>query len=486
MIVRFLDRWLPFIWIPFLYVMMNPDYSRNDTDTFWHIELGRWMIAQRRVIKEAIGTYAGAHLPYVPHEAGFQLLAGGLYLLGGWQALHILTAACLGLLTWGLFRLVRVSREEMGMKDNHPILVLLVPLVVFYIYSIYFTLRPQILSTPLIVWFFVWMREFQRTPSWKQGAKLAFLSLLIANVHSGVWPVILVFYGMMWVESFWEKKLTRYHFGTLLILILAAVINPGGWHTISYFFLVKKSGFEHFIAEWSPIEFSSQWFFVVDLLIFILSARHSIGKNIFRFLLFIGLLYLGLSNTKQHLFLMLFLLYYVAVSIDHVGLLKSFKEKKWGDASYPLKWIFVVSLTINLAMGMMMPNQVPVKNLPVQELNYILNQTPHPKVMATYGMSGYVMFRHGLVLADGRFDPFIQDQTKGINGWNAFQRSIYGFESGELLQQVIHADHPDYVIVPKPRKAVSTTIDQVRLQQIMERLGKPDFVGAYGYVWKVS
>ena len=55
--------------------------------------------------------------------------------------------------------------------------------------------------------------------------------------------------------------------------------------------------------------------------------------------------------------------------------------------------------------------------------------------MAPYGASGYVMFRGGDILCDGRQDPFITEHSVGALGWNAFQRSMYGY--GEYLPEIV-------------------------------------------------
>jgi hypothetical protein len=117
---------------------------------------------------------------------------------------------------------------------------------------------------------------------------------------------------------------------------------------------------------------------------------------------------------------------------------------------------------------------------PVEEMNYIMNQTPdgvRPKVLARYGVSGYVMFRGGDILCDGRQDPFITDESKGVFGWTAFERSIYGFN--DKLPDIVEYDHPDYVL----------TINNVSAKQLnkwVDRFGAPVFKGHYGNVFLIK
>ncbi|WP_168123134.1 hypothetical protein [Paenibacillus sp. HB172176] len=53
-------------------VCMVPRFSYNDPDTFWHIELGGYMVEHGMVLHHAIHTFYGDQLPYIPHEFGFQ------------------------------------------------------------------------------------------------------------------------------------------------------------------------------------------------------------------------------------------------------------------------------------------------------------------------------------------------------------------------------------------------------------------------------
>jgi hypothetical protein len=98
-------------------------------------------------------------------------------------------------------------------------------------------------------------------------------------------------------------------------------------------------------------------------------------------------------------------------------------------------------------------------------------------VLAKYGDSGYVMFRGGDILCDGRQDPFITDESKGVFGWTAFERSIKGFSVN--LPDVVRYDKPDYVIV--------TTNTASRLFADWTReFGKPVYKGRYGSVFHTN
>ena len=210
-------------------LLMIPKYSYNDPDTFWHIEVGRYMMEQGKVVYHAIHTFYGDNLPYVPHEFGFQILIAPLYQAFGWPGVYILTAICLFFLVMGLLRLGRVSRKELGLEVDHPLLLPFVLIISCWIYYNYFKGRPQMISAFMIVWFFVYLREFQMATKTKYAVAMIALSCAIANFHAGVWLVIAVFTGMALLESLIAKQLTVRRV-VVFILVWLAGLPKSGWN----------------------------------------------------------------------------------------------------------------------------------------------------------------------------------------------------------------------------------------------------------------
>ena len=233
---------------PFIYaaltliviVSMFPKYSYNDPDTFWHIELGKYMIQHGTVLHHAIHTFYNDQLPYVPHEFGFQIIIALLYMAFGWPGIYLLTAVCLVLLLWGLYRLTQVSRKEIGLEEQNSVLFLFVLAVICCIYYYYFTSRPQMISSVLIVWFFVYLREYRMQFKVKSVVLMVIISMAVANIHAGVWPVIAVFTGMSIIEALVEKNLTRRNFITFILIYIAGLLNVGGLKAFCTFLPLPK------------------------------------------------------------------------------------------------------------------------------------------------------------------------------------------------------------------------------------------------------
>ncbi|MFD0696832.1 hypothetical protein ACFQZT_22455 [Paenibacillus sp. GCM10027628] len=470
-----------------VFIFMDANSSRKDPDTFWHIEVGKEMITQGKVIHTAIHTFAGGNLPYVPHEVGFQWIVGGLYSLWEWNGVHLFTLLSVFILAWGLYRLMEISRQEMGLPRMHPFLVYVaLPVFMFYIYLAYFKIRPQMISAGLVIWFAVWLRRFSMNATVKKAGVLGLLSLILANVHTGVWAVIAVLFMMQILERIWEKKLNRFDLVALISIIIGGLANFGGLKSLTYFLTLSKSPFTQIIDEWKPVSFSNNYIAFIIVVTFVLTAMYSIKQRPFRLMLFIGMLYLGLASYKQFLFLVLFLPYFVAIIVGRFKWSKAFRSlEPYIGLKYVLPLI-VTGLLLNFSADVFTDYKQPLTKYPVEEMNYILqknNSGGRPKVLSDYGTSGYVMFRGGDVLADGRFDPFILEATKGVHEWTAFERSVNGFRSGYLMD-VIQSDRPDFLILQTPDSKKNVhSLSAVELDEVKQQLGKPDFTGSFGQVW---
>lgn len=459
-------------------LLMIPKFSYNDPDTFWHIEVGQYMIDHGQVLHYAIHTFYGDKLPYVPHEFGFQILVAPLYQALGWPGIYILTAVCLFFLILGLLRLGRVSRKELGLEEDHILLLPFVLLISCWIYYNYFKGRPQMISSFMIVWFFVYLREYQYSPKGKYAGAMIMLSLAIANFHAGVWLVIAVFTGMALLESLLSKTMTLRKITVFILVWLIGILNPGGIKSLLFILTVTKNNFNLLINEWQPIQYSSLENLPIMLLLlfFACTLPYALQRKPFRYLFMLGILYLGVSNFKQNLFMWLFIPYFAAVFFEAIPHAR-FRISDQSFRQSTLRLLLAAGLLLNVAYIFIVPPVIDARNYPVDEMNYILQHTPEgsrPKVLARYGSSGYVMFRGGDVLCDGRQDPFITKASIGALGWTAFERSMYGFS--EYLPEIVEYDHPDYVIV-------GNGISHKLFEEWVKKFGQPVYKGQYGSVF---
>ncbi|WP_310551160.1 hypothetical protein [Paenibacillus glufosinatiresistens] len=471
------SKWLYVLLIIGTLLLMIPKFSYNDPDTFWHIKVGQYMIDHRLVLHHAIYTFSGDDLPYIPHEFGFQILVATLYNIWGWPGVYILTAGCLFCLILGLLRLGKVSRKELGLVEDHYLLLPFALLISCWIYYNYFKGRPQMISSFMIVWFFIYLREYQYSSKSRYAAAMILLSMAIANFHAGVWLVIAVFTGMALLESFIHKTMTLRK-GTVFALVwLIGMLNPGGIRSLLYILTVTKKNFNLLINEWKPIQYGSLENLPIMLLLlfFACTLPFALRGKPFRFLFMAGILYLGVSNFKQNLFMWLFIPYFAAILFEAIP--AHFRMSGWVFRQSRLRLVLAAGLLLNSVSIFLVPPIIDARNYPVEEMDYILQHSSggiRPKVLAPYGSSGYVMFRGGNVLCDGRQDPFITKASLGVLGWTAFERSMYGFS--EYLPEIVAYDHPDYVLVGNETSAKL-------FAEWVKKFGPPVFKGQYGSVF---
>ena len=157
------------------------------------------------------------------------------------------------------------------------------------------------------------------------------------------------------------------------------------------------------INEWQPIQYNrlENLPILLLLLFFALTLPFALQRKPFRFFLMLGVLYLGVSNFKENLFMWLFIPYFAAVFFEEVPYFRKISLRLKKET---VLLCLSLGLLLNVAYIFLIPPVIDVKKYPVDEMTYILDRTPEgtrPKVLARYGSSGYVMFRGGDVLCDG-------------------------------------------------------------------------------------
>src|SRR6266581_5267844 len=70
------------------------DRVLGDGDTYWHIAVGRWIIAHRAVPNRGIFSATMPDAPWVAHEWLGEVLLAWLFDHFGWTGLAVVTALC--------------------------------------------------------------------------------------------------------------------------------------------------------------------------------------------------------------------------------------------------------------------------------------------------------------------------------------------------------------------------------------------------------
>ncbi|MDE2228154.1 MAG: hypothetical protein KGL11_03825 [Alphaproteobacteria bacterium] len=160
----------------FVTVLASGPALLGDPDTYWHIVVGRWILAHRAVPHADIFSYSMAGAPWVPHEWLAETIFAPIYDHWGWSGMVLATAAsfaaALAILTRALLRWLEPVHALAGTATAWG---LALP---------HLLARPHILTLPILVlWFaaLVEARERDRAPPLWLAAVMA----LWANLHGG-------------------------------------------------------------------------------------------------------------------------------------------------------------------------------------------------------------------------------------------------------------------------------------------------------------
>jgi hypothetical protein len=250
-----------------------------DSDLFWHLANGRWILQHGLPTHDVYSFSATDHL-WVVHEWLADVLAYGLYGLGGYPALSLAAALVVAAGFGFVFALLRQGGAS-------PTSAAALTLVSALAASTTWGARPQILNFLLLAvlaWYLFRLRA--------GGAHLVVLPalfLLWANLHSaylaGLGFAVLFAIGES-IQRWRETRLSPLPTGrlvglwwSLLIAGALSLVNPGTFRTLLFPLGTLSSRLiEQNIQEWASPDFHSLAGLMLALLIIVLFAGLLTGK----------------------------------------------------------------------------------------------------------------------------------------------------------------------------------------------------------------
>src|SRR3954464_5653563 len=133
----------------------------NDSDTYWHIRAGEWMLAHRQVLRADVFSYTAGGAPWLTQEWLAEIVMALGWAAGGWVAIHLLFAVCAAL-TAGL-----VGYSVRARVNFVPALLAVVLGLCCVTGSL--LARPHMLALPLLALWTAGLttaRERNRAPHW--------------------------------------------------------------------------------------------------------------------------------------------------------------------------------------------------------------------------------------------------------------------------------------------------------------------------------
>ncbi|MBI5291763.1 MAG: hypothetical protein HY872_07800, partial [Chloroflexi bacterium] len=231
-----------------------------DSDTFWHLRAGTWMLDTHRLLNFDAFSHTRLGQPWINHSWLTEIAMAALYRLGGYGALNLATA----LVVWLTFFFVYRS----GAGGSY--LRIFVTLLAAVASAVYWSARPQIVSMLLAAVFNAILLDYRR-----RGVNRLWLLpvLMIAwvNLHGGfaIGFILLtvVFVGALAglfhqrIEPLRVQRIrdAAWLGGTGLACVLAACLNPYGPAMLLYPFKTVSIGvLQNYIQEWQSPNFHAR------------------------------------------------------------------------------------------------------------------------------------------------------------------------------------------------------------------------------------
>lgn len=233
--------------IPLLCLSFYPDNGLlEDGDTGYHIRAGKFILDTFSIPRHDIFSFLSPPIPWTAHEWLSEVIMAVVHTAFGLTGVVIFFAFLISLVYYLLYRMNCTSK-------NNIILAILVTLLVMVSSTFHWLARPHIFSQILlVVWYFILNAYHYRNKSYLY--LLPLLMVLWVNLHGGFIAgfILLGVYciGNV-VQSFSseaeKRRLSRKKTVTLafvsVLCLLAALINPYGYHILMFPFNLVSNRF---------------------------------------------------------------------------------------------------------------------------------------------------------------------------------------------------------------------------------------------------
>lgn len=249
-----LRPWLPLIFAAtaYLTVIARMGILLRDSDTYWHIVVGQWIIDHRALPHVDPFSFTMRGAPWITSAWLSEVLYNAAFKLAGWPGPAML-AALSASVAFFLLTLLLLKR-----LPNVPVMILVAAGIAMT--AQHMQARPHILIFPLMV---LWANALLQATEERRAPSIAYLPLITlwANLH-GSFTLGLALIAPFAVEALWtadkSARLTvALQWLRFEVLALGAgCITPYGVESILVTFRILNLGTAlSYISEWRPLEF---------------------------------------------------------------------------------------------------------------------------------------------------------------------------------------------------------------------------------------
>lgn len=439
-------------WITFLAIFAMSARVSVDTDTWWHLRAGQWIIEQRQVLQVDPFSYTRLGQPWQYPGWLVEAPMAWIYRLFGPGGLNLWT----GIMVTLAFAFV--WRTLSGGEFLRAFVLVLAAAAS----GVYWAARPY-LVTFLLAAVFLWLLERDR---WQRSARsldglwaLPLLMVLWANSHGGfavgfiLWGVYWFAEGLAWLlplilsrQPLSAGRPRRFARLSLVggLMVLALALNPSGLAMLAYpFKTVSIGALQDYILEWQSPDFhlrQAQPFIWLLLLTFAAVGASRRRMALTDFLLVAGFTYMALLAWRN---VALFALVAPAVLTRHAAPLLAALGRRFGfQGASPTpptraQTLLNTALLVILILAVLVKvsadfppaanQQAFRRNLPVDAVAFIKEKSPPGRLFNSYNWGGYLLWElpEYPVFIDGRTDLY-NDEV--IDQWLQVVRAEPGWQ----------------------------------------------------------
>jgi len=446
-----------------------------DTDVWWHLKAGEWMVENRAIIQEDPFSFTKGGTSWQYPGVWVQ---AGLYLLYDWfgpGALNLWTSITVALIFFVVWK----------MCEGNEIVIAVAVILSAVAAAIYWNARPYLLTFLIFVLMVFILDRYYRIGVGKLWL-LPVLMVVWVNSHGGflagfilIAPYIADAFFKFWASKFEEgerkvaAKEKLFHLVLILVLMfVGSVLTPHGFDLWALpFTTVGRQAEQLLINEWQSPDFhdSSMLPFAAMLVIAIaLLGGKKDRAAVYEILLLGGFGVLGLISMRNIFF---FSIVAPPIFTRYAGpVLKSIGEDlnlrlKLDFDSKPTKisgminvgLVFLVGLVVLFQISKFLPVSANLEDFeeryPVAAVEFLKEEMPEGNMFNTYNYGGYLIWalEEYPVFVDGRADLFgdeiILPLYRILTGSDEWEQVFDEWEIGFVIVE------PEAYLVPNLERA---------------------------------
>jgi hypothetical protein len=383
-------------------LLINGSSLLKDSDTYWQIITGKWILAHNALPRVDIYSFTKAGDPWISSSWLAQVLYAGAYELAGWAGPVILAAGSIAA-TFTLLAFLLGRR----IPATYAVLT---AFAAFVVSGGHFFARPHVLALPVML---AWVSGLLSASERREAPSFWLLPLLAlwANLHGGfVFGLVLV--APFAIDALWNADRSQRRplalrwtvFG--LGALAACCATPYGWESILAARKILDLGeMLHVIFEWMPVNFSSFGPFEACLIVLIGGALFGDVKlSPPRILLVLGLLHMALSHVRNiEIFALLIPLVVLTPVASQFGLDGARPVKAFPGAVAAMLAVILGASTWAYAAN---TRFLPVASQsPAAAVDVLMDRNPK-HVLNDLPFGGYLISRGVPVFVDGRAELY--------------------------------------------------------------------------------